>query len=588
STTTFNGYYSYNQTWQPGQTFTTHAGTKVTIDWISNSGAGITIESMATVAAAKAIESVASATASLGSATSSVICGLRDSGCYQMFQNGSIHYAPGVGAFATGGAIRVAWAAQGFENGKLGYPTDKEYCGLANAGCYQAFQNGSIHYAPGVGAYATLGAIRTTWSALGFERGKLGYPTGNEVCGLTGGGCYQGFQGGSIHYAPGIGAFATWGAIRDTWGALGFEKSKLGYPITTETCGLTGGGCYQGFQKGSIHYVPGQGAFATWGAIRGAWGAQGFEKGKLGYPVANETCGLTGGGCSQSFKNGTIHYVAGIGAFATAGPIRTTWSALSSEKGKLGYPTSNEACGLPGGGCYQFFQGGTIHNAPGIGAYATWGAIRDTWGAQGFERGILGYATRNETCGLTGGGCSQSFQNGAIYYSPALGAYVTAGPTLATWRALNAEKGKLGYPASNEVCGLPGNGCYQLFQGGTVHNAPGVGAYATWGAIRDTWGALGFERGKLGYPITNEICGLTGSGCYQVFQGGTIHYAPAVGASATWGAIRDTWGSLGYEKGKLGYPVGNEVCGLAGGGCSQKFQNGAINWSPVQGITVTP
>lgn len=46
STTTFNGYYSYNQTWQPGQTFKTHAGTKVTIDWISSSGAGITIDTL--------------------------------------------------------------------------------------------------------------------------------------------------------------------------------------------------------------------------------------------------------------------------------------------------------------------------------------------------------------------------------------------------------------------------------------------------------------------------------------------------------------------------------------------------------------
>jgi hypothetical protein len=46
STTTFNGYYSYNQTWQPGQTFKTHAGTRVTIDWISSSGAGITIDTL--------------------------------------------------------------------------------------------------------------------------------------------------------------------------------------------------------------------------------------------------------------------------------------------------------------------------------------------------------------------------------------------------------------------------------------------------------------------------------------------------------------------------------------------------------------
>ncbi|HEX9088807.1 MAG TPA: M43 family zinc metalloprotease [Arthrobacter sp.] len=46
STTTFSGYYSYNQTWQPGQTFTTHAGTKVSIDWISDSAAGVTIDAI--------------------------------------------------------------------------------------------------------------------------------------------------------------------------------------------------------------------------------------------------------------------------------------------------------------------------------------------------------------------------------------------------------------------------------------------------------------------------------------------------------------------------------------------------------------
>ncbi|HSO89683.1 MAG TPA: M43 family zinc metalloprotease [Arthrobacter sp.] len=587
STTTFIGLYSSNQTWQAGQTFTTHAGTRVTIDWISSSAAGITIESTATTAA-KAIESVASTTTSLGSATSGVICGLRNSGCYQAFQYGSIHYAPGIGAYATAGAIRTAWAAQGFETGKLGYPAGNEVCGLTGGGCYQAFENGSIHYAPGVGAYATVGAIRATWSALSFETGKLGYPTGNEVCGLTGGGCYQSFQKGTIHYAPGVGAFATWGAIRDTWGKLGFEKSKLGYPVAHESCGLTGGGCHQTFQNGTIHYATGVGAFATWGAIRDTWGKLGSEKSALGYPVAHETCGLTGGGCAQAFQKGAIHYAPGIGAYATWGPIRTTWAALSFERGKLGYPTSNVNCGLPGSGCYQLFQGGTVHSSPGSGTYATWGAIRDTWGAQGFERGKLGYPTGNEICGLTGGGCSQAFQNGAIHYSPGLGAHATGGPTLATWRGLASEKGKLGYPASGEVCGLPGGGCYQQFQGGTIHSAPGVGAFATWGAIRGTWGALGFERGKLGYPVSNEICGLINGGCYQAFQGGTIHYAPAVGASATWGAIRNTWGALGFERGKLGYPAGNEVCGLAGGGCSQKFQNGSINWSPVHGISVVP
>jgi uncharacterized protein with LGFP repeats len=53
------------------------------------------------------------------------------------------------------------------------------------------------------------------------------------------------------------------------------------------------------------------------------------------------------------------------------------------------------------------------------------------------------------------------------------------------------------------------------------------------------------------------------------------------------GTISVTWGSLGYEKGKLGYPISNETCGLADGVCQQIFQKGTITWSPDRGITVT-
>ena len=41
--TAFNGYYSNTQAWQAGQTFTTHAGTKVSIDAVSNTAATVTI-----------------------------------------------------------------------------------------------------------------------------------------------------------------------------------------------------------------------------------------------------------------------------------------------------------------------------------------------------------------------------------------------------------------------------------------------------------------------------------------------------------------------------------------------------------------
>ena len=208
--------------------------------------------------------------------------------------------------------------------------------------------------------YGVKGAIGSAWAALGGGGGKLGYPTSNEMCGLTGGGCYQRFQGGTIHYSPGTGAYATWGGIRTAWGSLGFEKGKLGYPVSNEICGLTGGGCYQRFQGGTIHWSPGIGAHATWGGIRAAWGSLGYEKGKLGYPVANEICGLVNGGCYQGFQGGTIHWSPSTGAHATSGSIRTAWGALGYEHGRLGYPVSDETCGAANGACTQDFQGGTI------------------------------------------------------------------------------------------------------------------------------------------------------------------------------------------------------------------------------------
>ncbi len=41
----FAGYYNPRQTWQAGQTFTTHAGTRVRIDAITSTSASVTVES---------------------------------------------------------------------------------------------------------------------------------------------------------------------------------------------------------------------------------------------------------------------------------------------------------------------------------------------------------------------------------------------------------------------------------------------------------------------------------------------------------------------------------------------------------------
>ncbi|WP_104182060.1 Ig-like domain-containing protein [Arthrobacter sp. B0490] len=266
--------------------------------------------------AAPLISAVASRTPGLGAAGGPVVCGLKDGGCYQAFQGGDVHYSPATGAQATYGAIRARWGSLGYENGKLGYPVAGEVCGLKDGGCYQAFQGGDVHYSPATGAQATYGAIRARWGSLGYENGKLGYPVAGEVCGLKDGGCYQAFQGGDVHYSPATGAQATYGAIRARWGSQGYENGSLGYPIRNEAGGLRNGGAYQTFQGGSVHWSPVTGAWITRGAIQSKWASQGWESGRLGYPISNEFR-LSATVVAQDYQGGRITWSAPTGATVT-------------------------------------------------------------------------------------------------------------------------------------------------------------------------------------------------------------------------------------------------------------------------------
>ncbi|CAN7237616.1 hypothetical protein LJR078_000998 [Arthrobacter sp. LjRoot78] len=248
----------------------------------------------------------------LGPATSAVVCGLANGGCYQNYQYGKIHWSPATGAHISTGAIGTAWEAQGWENGPLAYPASNEAKGLAGGGAYQTYQRGQIHWSPATGAHPTTGAIGTAWAAQGWENGKLGYPVSNEATGLTGGGAYQAYQRGQIHWSPATGAHPTTGAIGTAWAAQGWENGKLGYPVSNEATGLTGGGAYQAYQRGQIHWSPATGAHPTTGAIGTAWAAQGWENGKLGYPVSNEYANGAGS-IRQDFQGGSLTWSAGSG-----------------------------------------------------------------------------------------------------------------------------------------------------------------------------------------------------------------------------------------------------------------------------------
>ena len=224
------------------------------------------------------------------------------------FAHGSVFASPDGVVHTVRGGIGNEYVSLGYEHGYLGRPTSGEVCGLRNGGCYQNFENGSINWTPTTGAHALHGAIRDEWGRTGWENGPLGYPTSGEVCGLRNGGCHQDFQNGQVHWSPGSGAHATRGAIRDEWRATGWENGPLGYPTTGEVCGLRNGGCYQTYQGGSVHWTSATGAHATHGAIGERWASQNWEQGPLGYPTSDEIA--TGTGSYQMFEGGAIIWTA--------------------------------------------------------------------------------------------------------------------------------------------------------------------------------------------------------------------------------------------------------------------------------------
>ncbi|WOP17228.1 polysaccharide deacetylase family protein [Raineyella sp. LH-20] len=317
-----------------------------------------------TSAGAEAIAAKAAADASVvGSAVSPVRCDLVRGGCVQTYQYATIYWSSTTGAHWVRGGIMTKWVALGAENGELGYPLSDEICGLARGGCRAEFENGTLFWSAPTEAHWVRGAIRAKWESEGAQNGFLGYPTSDEYCGLIQSGCGNGFEGGLIYWTSPIGAHWVRGAISAAWGRAQGEDGPLGYPLTDEICGLARGGCLQTFQDATMYWSPPTDAHWVRGAILKKWGTEGWEGGFLGYPTSDEYCGLAQGGCGHHFEGGLIYWSPSTDAHWILGEISKEWGRNAWEGGRYGYPTSDEMCRTGSGGgtlCRQTFQGGLI------------------------------------------------------------------------------------------------------------------------------------------------------------------------------------------------------------------------------------
>jgi uncharacterized protein with LGFP repeats len=459
----------------------------------------------------------------------------------------------------------------------LGLPSSPINCGLVGGGCQQDFAVATIYRTPAGEFRLVANPVRSTFWANAGQGGSLGYPTTDQQCGLARGACIQGFVGGDIYITPATGTHAITGAILTMWRDAGGENSELGYPTSKIYCGLIGGGCQQDFQGGSAYVTPSKGTFAVVGSYRGVYWAKAGQGGALAYPVAEKRCGLVGGGCQQDFQGGTIYFTPAGGTFAVQGALRDMYWAEAGQGGSLGYPKANHACGLIGGGCQQDFDGGTVYLTPASGTHSVLDPIRSVFWTKAGQGGALGYPTTDRRCGLVGGGCIQDFQGGSVYETPIGGVIPVQGALRASYWAAGGHGSALGFPTGEQVCGLPGNGCQQNFQGGTVSLTGSSSAVISSNPFSSRWLELGGVFGYLGYPVDAPRCGFSNNGCKQAFQAGAVVSGPP-GVYGVGGAIAVSWAAASAQEGRYGYPTAPQTC--SGGYCSQAFQGGVISTAP--------
>lgn len=486
-------------------------------------------------------------------------------------------------AFASGTADPIAakYTQLGGASSRLGAVTRNKDCSLyGGSGCFVMYQGGSIFWTSWTGAQAVYNSgIGSLWWNQGNVTGRLGFPTTDETCGTTV--CQQSFEGGDIYWRQSTGnvqVFRT--SIGQLWRQQGGGSGILGYPRSAEACDATV--CTMVFDTGVIYWSAQTGvASVRDGKIGAAWKSQGAQNGRLGYPVGNEACSW--GICTQSFQGGDlVQNTAGATYTVYRSAIGTTWTAMGGRDSVLGIPVGEESC--EGTVCTQAFASGMIVWTPASGAWATSRPIFEKWNREGGSSGHLGNPVSAATMCSTTSGCRQEFAGGLVL-APNTGtaaSFVRSGSGIGNkWKQGGAENGRLSYPLGDETC--QGTVCQQPFVNGIVYWTAESGSWPTYNnGITARWQALGGGKSRMGFPTSDEFCGAVA--CWQSFQGGDILWSTMAGAHGVYSstAIGSLWRQHGAQYGQFRFPVSEETCGTTS--CSQTFEGGTISWDARTGL----
>ncbi|WP_231699687.1 LGFP repeat-containing protein [Corynebacterium zhongnanshanii] len=207
--------------------------------------------------------------------------------------------------------------------------------------------------------------------------------------------------------------FRVCGAIREKYEQLGGPRSFLTWPKSDELGVPDGVGRRSEFVNGFIYWHPDTGAHAVTTHFSVVWARNGWEAGRMGYPVSDEYGLGDGVGRRQDFQR--AHVFGSLAGLASVeGRIFDRWVELGGESGQmLGYPVEDEKPTPDGIGRYSRFVWGFIYWTPETGAHPVYGPILAQWAAGGYEKGPYGYPI-SDIQGDPNGADSQVFQRGNI------------------------------------------------------------------------------------------------------------------------------------------------------------------------------
>lgn len=240
-------------------------------------------------------------------------------GAGQHFNAGSIYWSANTGANEIHGAIRDKWKNLGWENSFLGFPKTGELTTSDKFGRYNLFEGGAIYFHPNLGTYSIPNLIYNVWDKEGKERGKLGYPTSDEI--IKNNNSIQLFEFGAIistkagAYKTIFNAFRSSNGLYTKWKQTGGADSYLGDLVTAnKNYPKMYKYFFAEFEKGFIYEDGTQAFVIKKGPIFEYYAKQGWETGRLGLPKEDEKIS-SDGTISQNFQGGTIYYTKALGAF---------------------------------------------------------------------------------------------------------------------------------------------------------------------------------------------------------------------------------------------------------------------------------